>query len=85
MSRSIWPNWWSRRCTARAVTECSSARPPASGARHVSLDIADRTYAKLRGTEIKGIFEGGLHEFLADFIGDNNRLGEQVAQDFGFY
>lgn len=55
------------------------------GARHVSLDIADRTYAKLRGTEIKGIFEGGLHEFLADFIGDNNRLGEQVAQDFGFY
>ncbi|WP_378951162.1 alpha-E domain-containing protein [Mesorhizobium sp. ANAO-SY3R2] len=55
------------------------------GARHASLDVADRTYAKLLGAEIKDIFEGGLHEFLADFIGDNNRLGEQVAQDFGFY
>lgn len=55
------------------------------GARHPAQDIAERTYARLRGTEIKDIFETGLHEFLADFITDNNRLGDQVAQDFGFY
>lgn len=55
------------------------------GARHESNDLADRTYARLRGTQIKDIFEGGLHEFLADFIRDNNKLGDSVAQDFGFY
>ncbi|MBB6465213.1 alpha-E domain-containing protein [Aminobacter carboxidus] len=55
------------------------------GARHPAQEIAERTYARLRGTEIKDIFETGLHEFLADFIRDNNRLGDQVAQDFGFY
>ncbi|GAA4113972.1 alpha-E domain-containing protein [Aminobacter aganoensis] len=55
------------------------------GARHPAQDIAERIYARLRGTEIKDIFETGLHEFLADFITDNNRLGDQVAQDFGFY
>jgi len=54
-------------------------------ARHPAQEIAERTYARLRGTEIKDIFETGLHEFLADFIRDNNRLGDQVAQDFGFY
>lgn len=55
------------------------------GAKHPAQEIAERTYARLRGTEIKDIFETGLHEFLADFIQDNNRLGDQVAQDFGFY
>ncbi|PWK69707.1 alpha-E domain-containing protein [Aminobacter sp. AP02] len=55
------------------------------GTRQPAQEIAERTYARLRGTEIKDIFETGLHEFLADFIQDNNRLGDQVAQDFGFY
>jgi uncharacterized circularly permuted ATP-grasp superfamily protein len=26
---NTWPNWWSRKCTARAATACWSARPPA--------------------------------------------------------
>lgn len=55
------------------------------GARHQAQEIAERTYAKLRGVEIKEILDSGLHEFLADFIRDNNRLGDQVAQDFGFH
>ncbi|ODT07199.1 MAG: A alpha-helical domain with a conserved ER moti [Mesorhizobium sp. SCN 65-20] len=54
-------------------------------ARHPSHEIAERTYARLRGTQIGDILESGLHEFLADFITENNRLGEQVAQDFGFH
>lgn len=55
------------------------------GAKHQAQEIAERTYAKLRGAEIKDILDSGLHEFLADFIQDNNRLGDQVAQDFGFH
>jgi uncharacterized alpha-E superfamily protein len=26
-----------------------------------------------------------LHEFLADFIRDNNRLGDEIAADYRFY
>ena len=34
---------------------------------------------------IKDVFDTGLHEFLDAFISDNNRLGDQVAEDYRFY
>jgi uncharacterized alpha-E superfamily protein len=55
------------------------------GTRHCCHDTLDQTLAKLRVGSIKDIFDAGLHEFLVDFIRDNNRLGDEVAQNFRFY
>jgi uncharacterized alpha-E superfamily protein len=55
------------------------------GTRHCCHDTLDQTLAKLRVGSIKDIFDTGLHEFLIDFIRDNNRLGDEVAQNFRFY
>lgn len=49
-----------------------------------SQDIVSATLDKLRVGSIKDIFDTGLHEFLVDFIRDNNRLGAQLAKDFRF-
>lgn len=40
--------------------------------------------AKLKVASIKDIFDAGLHEFLAGFIRDNNRLGHEVAEHYRF-
>jgi uncharacterized alpha-E superfamily protein len=56
----------------------------AYGTRHQCHDTVDRTVRKLEVGSIKDIFDTGLHEFLDGFIADNNRLGDQVAQDYRF-
>jgi len=53
--------------------------------RHPSHDYVDQTLAKLQVGSIKDIFDAGLHEFLAGFINDNNRLGDQIAKDYRFH
>ena len=52
---------------------------------HHCQDRARKQIAKLEKESIRNIFEEGLHEFLTDFIRDNNALGEQVARDYRFY
>ncbi|MBX9450314.1 MAG: alpha-E domain-containing protein [Neoaquamicrobium sediminum] len=41
--------------------------------------------AKLKPGSIASIFDGGLHEFLSDFIISNNRLGNEVAENYRFF
>lgn len=42
-----------------------------------------RSYvAKLTNTNIEELFQGGLHEFLAEFVSDNNSLGEAITQQY---
>jgi uncharacterized alpha-E superfamily protein len=55
------------------------------GVRHSCHDMVENTLARLKVGSIKDIFDTGLHEFLDAFIADNNRLGDQVAQDYRFY
>lgn len=43
---------------------------------------ARRTYSDLRNTTIEGIFGGGLHEFIGNFILANNHLGQAVAAQY---
>ena len=38
--------------------------------------------ARLENTRIDEIFQTGLHEFIGDFIDDNNRLGTAVMQQY---
>jgi len=55
------------------------------GERHACHDTAERTLNRLKVGSIKDIFDAGLHEFLSDFISDNNKLGNEVAADYRFY
>lgn len=55
------------------------------GERHACHATAERTQAMLRAGSIKDIFDAGLHEFLANFIQDNTRLGDEIALDYKFY
>ncbi|MGB3500151.1 MAG: alpha-E domain-containing protein [Mesorhizobium sp.] len=69
----------------RIIAESLNYLAGASGGRRSCHDTIDATLAKLKVGSIKEIFDGGLHEFLVDFIGENNRLGAQVAEEYRFY
>jgi uncharacterized alpha-E superfamily protein len=43
---------------------------------------ARRLLARLRNADMKEIFQGGLHEFLAEFIAENNRMGKVIAEQY---
>ncbi|PZO74596.1 MAG: hypothetical protein DI629_18095 [Mesorhizobium amorphae] len=51
---------------------------------HACHATAQATLAKLSVGNIKEIFDAGLHEFLSDFIQDNDRLANELAADFQF-
>ncbi|MBV9346908.1 MAG: alpha-E domain-containing protein [Pseudolabrys sp.] len=38
--------------------------------------------ARLQNSKMEGIFQRGLHEFISEFIGENNRLGEAITQQY---
>ncbi|MBL8584267.1 MAG: alpha-E domain-containing protein, partial [Rhizobiaceae bacterium] len=69
----------------RNITESLGFLAETYGARHASHATAEDTLSRLRVRSIKDIFDAGLHEFLTDFINRNNKLGNEVAQDYRFY
>jgi uncharacterized alpha-E superfamily protein len=38
--------------------------------------------ARLENSRMDEIFQQGLHEFIGEFIGDNNRLGKAIAEQY---
>ena len=48
------------------------------------LALAQKTLSTLKGNTITQIFEFGLHEFLSDFISQNNRLAADIAETYNF-
>ncbi|WP_027058889.1 alpha-E domain-containing protein [Mesorhizobium loti] len=54
------------------------------GEHHACHATVERTQSMLRAGSIKNIFDAGLHEFLANFIQDNTKLGDEIAQDYRF-
>jgi uncharacterized alpha-E superfamily protein len=68
----------------RNIAESLSYLATEYGARFGCHDTVETTLAKLRVGSIKDIFDRGLHEFLVEFIGDNNRLGAQIAEEYRF-
>jgi uncharacterized alpha-E superfamily protein len=69
----------------RNINESLGFLADAYGTRHRCHETAADTLARLKVRSIKDIFDAGLHEFLADFITRNNKLGAEVAQDYQFY
>ena len=47
-------------------------------------DLIDAQRDKLRQHSIATIFEEGLHQFITEFIRDNNAIGQQIEQDYRF-
>ena len=54
----------------------------AYGRRGPSQRYASNTLARLSATDIEAVFEKGLHEFITEFITDNNRLGSAIAEQY---
>ncbi len=54
------------------------------GARTTSNDLAETLLAKLKSHDINDIFEEGLHQFINDYIQQNNAIGLQIEQDYRF-
>ena len=46
---------------------------------------AAKTLGMLREREIQAIMDTGLHEFLQDFISQNNRVAAEIAEAYRFY
>ena len=54
------------------------------GEKHTCHQTVQQNVGKLKVASIKDIFDAGLHEFLAGFIRDNNKLGQDVAENYRF-
>lgn len=54
------------------------------GKRHACQDLAERTLAALKESQMNAIFQSGLHEFLSRFIATNNRLASDIAATYHF-
>ncbi|HMO30886.1 alpha-E domain-containing protein [Enterovirga sp.] len=54
----------------------------AYGRRGQSQRLASATLDRLSSARIEGIFGGGLHEFVEDFIATNNALGSAIADQY---
>jgi uncharacterized alpha-E superfamily protein len=52
------------------------------GRRGPSQRLAGGMRARLSAVRIERIFEGGLHEFIEEFILENNRLGSAIADQY---
>jgi uncharacterized alpha-E superfamily protein len=55
------------------------------GERHACHATLDEIRARLKPGTISAIFDGGLHEFLGEFIHYNNRMGDEVAENYRFF
>jgi uncharacterized alpha-E superfamily protein len=56
----------------------------ASARRGPAHRLAAAGYGRLEAGNIDRIYSSGLHEFLRDFIADNNRLGAAIAEQYLF-
>lgn len=46
--------------------------------------LIDQQVAKMREQTIASIFEGGLHQFIGEFLRNNNAIGSQIERDYRF-
>jgi uncharacterized alpha-E superfamily protein len=54
----------------------------AYGRRGPSQRLASNALARLSSTDIDAVFKQGLHEFIEDFIVENNRLGSAITEQY---
>jgi uncharacterized alpha-E superfamily protein len=54
------------------------------GAGNGCQSLAQETLRLLQEGDMTAIFQSGLHEFLAEFIARNNRLGSEISSTYHF-
>lgn len=54
----------------------------AYGRQGPAQQLARATLVKLTNADMEAIFQSGLHEFLTEFIADNNQLGAAITQQY---
>ena len=74
--RARWP------AATRTWCKTSIASPRPTACQGPAQRHARAVRARLENSKIEEIFQNGLHEFIDDFVEDNNRLGTAVAQQY---
>ena len=54
------------------------------GAQYDCHTTAEATRDHLLESDIKNIFQSGLHEFVEDFIARNNKVGSEISAAYHF-
>lgn len=66
----------------RAMNEYLDEISDAYGRQGPAQHIVRATRAKLQNTSMDEIFQSGLHEFLTEFVDDNDRLGAAISKQY---
>jgi uncharacterized alpha-E superfamily protein len=66
----------------RASGAPSRPRAEAYGRRGPSQRLASAMQARLSSTRIETVFASGLHEFITDFIVENNEVGSAIVEQY---
>ncbi|MCE7029797.1 alpha-E domain-containing protein [Jiella avicenniae] len=53
--------------------------------RHPCFETATEINQRLSDASVRQTIDGGLHEFIEAFIRDNNRLAQEIGQNYRFY
>ena len=54
----------------------------AYGRQGVSQRLARAIRTRIDNSRMEEIFQKGLHEFVGEFVADNNRLGSAIAEQY---
>ncbi len=65
-----------------AIVRDLDAIAAAYGRQGPAQRLARSMRAQLQNSRMEGIFQRGLHEFLTEFIAENNRLGDAITEQF---
>jgi len=71
-------------CCYDTIVELLDYLASGSGRRGPAHRQAAQVQLGLREGDVKAIFSSGLHEFVEQFIVDNNKLGLAIAEQFAF-
>ncbi len=66
----------------KALNEYLDHLADAYGRQGPAQHIVRATTSRLQNTNMEQIFQSGLHEFLTEFIDDNNRLAAAISQQY---
>ena len=53
--------------------------------RHPCHDQADAMLAQFGNSSVQSVLDFGLHEYIENFLRDNNALAQQIERDFRFF
>jgi uncharacterized alpha-E superfamily protein len=67
--------------TAR-IKECLDDLGEEYGQRHECHRMAGQNYSQLRFGKVSDVFHQGLHEFLTQYIEQNNKLGAEISRAY---